>query len=225
MTVRVESMSFPLVEVLHRIREAVRPFSPAALFLLAEEGYRTTFELLVACLISVRTRDEVTVPVARRLFARARTAQALLELSAPELADLLRLASFAEVKAQRLVHIAERVAKEYEGVLPCDELVIRSFPGVGPKCANLVLGLACGIPRVAVDVHVHRVTNRWGLVQTRSPEETMRVLEEITPPEYWLDLNRWLVPFGKHICTGRLPRCSICVVRNFCQQVGVTDSR
>jgi endonuclease-3 len=111
------------------------------------------------------------------------------------------------------------------GTLPCDAELMRSFRGVGPKCANLVLGIACHQPLIGVDVHVHRVTNRWGYVQGRTPEHTMRALEAILPQPYWIEINRLLVPFGKHICTGTLPRCSICPVLDMCQQVGVKSHR
>jgi endonuclease-3 len=93
------------------------------------------------------------------------------------------------------------------------------------KCSNLVLGIACGQARVGVDVHVHRITNRWGYVNTNAPDRTSQVLEEILPREYWVEINKLLVPFGKHICTGTLPRCSTCPVLEFCQQVGVEAHR
>ncbi|HXT49180.1 MAG TPA: hypothetical protein VN717_11120, partial [Gemmatimonadaceae bacterium] len=95
----------------------------------------------------------------------------------------------------------------------------------GPKCANLALGVACGETRISVDVHVHRVTNRWGVVRTRTPEATMEALERILPKRYWIEINRLLVPFGKHVCTGRAPKCSTCPVLAYCRQVGVTTHR
>jgi endonuclease-3 len=100
-----------------------------------------------------------------------------------------------------------------------------SFSGVGPKCANLALGVACDQAGISVDVHVHRVTNRWGAVQTKTPEQTMHALERILPKRYWIEINRLLVPFGKHVCTGRLPKCSSCPVLEYCRQVGVTEHR
>jgi endonuclease-3 len=214
----------PTVALL-RIREAIRPFPPAALFALADEGFRSPFEQLVACLISVRTRDEATLVVARRLFARARTPAALVALPPAELAALLRPCAFAETKERALRALARRVLDEHGGRVPCDAVQLQGFYGVGPKCASLVLGIACGQPRVAVDVHVHRVVNRWGYVRTRTPEETMRALEAKLPQRYWVEINRLLVPFGKHLCTGRLPRCSICPVREMCQQIGVVAHR
>jgi endonuclease-3 len=114
---------------------------------------------------------------------------------------------------------------EYGGELPCDREVLLDLHGVGPKCANLVLGIACGEPFISVDVHVHRVCNRWGYVQTKSPEKTMAALQEKLPQSYWVEINSLLVPFGKHICTGVRPKCSTCPLLSMCQQVGVTGHR
>ena len=100
-----------------------------------------------------------------------------------------------------------------------------SFHGVGPKCANLVLAIACGRPAIGVDVHVHRVTNRWGVIRTRTPEQSVAALEGVLPKRYWIDINRLLVPFGKHVCTGSRPNCSTCPVLDMCRQVGVTAHR
>jgi endonuclease-3 len=115
--------------------------------------------------------------------------------------------------------------QEFGGELPCDTQIMMSFSGVGLKCSNLVVGIACGQLRVSADVHVHRVTNRWGYVQTPAPEVTSQALEARLPEKYWVEINRLLVPFGKHICTGRLPRCSTCPVLEYCQQVGVDQHR
>ena len=207
------------------IRDAVRPFPKAAMFELAEEGFNSPFEQLVACIISIRTLDEITLPTARRLFERARTPQAIGQLPAGEIEALIRASSFHERKAPQIRAIAQRVVEEYGGDLPCDREVLLSFAGVGPKCANLALGVACGEPFISVDVHVHRVTNRWGYVSATTPEGSMAALEAKLPRRYWIEINRLLVPFGKHICTGKLPRCSICPVLDMCQQIGVTAHR
>ncbi len=186
---------FDIDQVIRRIRVATRPFPKAAMFELADDGFSSPFEQLVACIISIRTRDEVTIPTARRLFARARTPLEASRLTSREIDQLIRACTFHERKTQQ------------------------------PKCANLVLGIACGQPRVGVDIHVHRVTNRWGYVRTRTPEQTSVALESKLPRRYRVEVNRLLVPFGKHICTGALPRCSECPVLEFCRQVGVERHR
>ncbi|MDP9363807.1 MAG: endonuclease III, partial [Chloroflexota bacterium] len=127
--------------------------------------------------------------------------------------------------AVQIREMARRVVEEFGGELPCDETVMRSFPGVGVKCANLALGVACGEPRISVDVHVHRIVNRWGYVRTTSPEQTTVALENVLPERHRIEINALLVPFGKHVCTGSAPRCSTCPVREPCRQIGVTTHR
>ena len=208
-----------------RIDEAIRPFQPAALFALATEGFNSPFDVLVACIISIRTMDEVTLPGARRLFALARTPLAMSQLTIAAIDDAIRPCTFHDAKARQIHDLARQVSATYGGILPCDARLLRSFRGVGPKCTHLVLGIACGQPCISVDIHVHRVTNRWGYVQGRTPEQTMAALETRLPQQYWIEINRLLVPFGKHICTGSRPRCSTCPVLDMCQQQGVQTHR
>ncbi len=216
---------FNIDDMLRRIEEAVKPYPKAALFELRDDGYTTPFQLLVACIISIRTRDEMMVVLARRLFAEASTPEQVAALPVERLDSLVHGCAFHEAKAYQIHAIARRVVQELGGELPCDFDVLTSFSGVGPKCANLVLGIACGKGGIGVDIHVHRVTNRWGYVSAPTPELTMVALESVLPHQYWVDINRLLVPFGKHICTGKLPACSTCPVLEYCRQVGVTRHR
>ncbi len=216
---------FDIDAVVRRVREAVRPFAAAALFELRDRGHGSLFEQLVACILSIRTRDEVTLPTALRLFAVARTPAEICRLTPARIDELVRAVSFHEAKAGQIHELACRAVEAFGGRLPCDVEVLTSFRGVGPKCAHLALGIACGQARIAVDVHVHRVTNRWGLVRARTPEKTMAALEQVLPRRYWVEINRLLVPFGKHVCTGVRPKCSACPVLEYCRQVGVTEHR
>ena len=221
----MQKQPFDIGVALDRIGQAVQPWPKAALFQLADEGYTSTFEQLLACIISIRTYDEVTLPVARTLFARARTPAAVGRLSWEELDALISPSTFHERKAHQILAIARQAEERFGATLPCDRDVLLSFAGVGPKCANLVLGVACGTPVISVDIHVHRVTGRWGYVKAATPEKTLTALEATLPERYWIDINRLLVPFGKHICTGKLPKCSTCPVLSMCGQVGVTSHR
>jgi endonuclease-3 len=221
----MDKKPFDIGLAVRRIRNAVKPWPKAALFELAENGFTTTFEQLVACMISIRTYDEVTLPVSRKLFERARTPEEISKLTYEELDAMISPSTFHERKASQILAIARQVLDEYDGDIPCDPEVLMSFSGVGPKCAHLVLGIACGEPFISVDVHVHRVTNRWGYVRATTPEKTMVALGEKLPKRYWIEINRLLVPFGKHICTGNLPHCSTCPVLEMCQQVGVKAHR
>lgn len=220
-----DKIPFDIDVVMQRVEDAVRPYPKAAMFELAERGFRSPFQQLVACMISIRTRDEESLPISLRLFEAAPTAADVAALSPDEIAVLIRPSSFYERKASQIHDIAARAVADYGGDLPCDEEVMRSFAGVGPKCSHLALGIACDVPVISVDIHVHRVVNRWGYVQTSTPEQTMLALEAKLPPPYWISINSCLVPFGKHICTGVRPWCSRCPVLDMCRQVGVTSRR
>jgi endonuclease-3 len=217
--------AFAIKLAMRDLEEAVKPYPKAAMFELADSGFASPFEQLVACVISIRTKDEVSLPTARRLFERARSPAAMVRLEPEEIDQLIRDCSFHERKAQQIHALAERLVEEYDGELPCERSLLLSFDGVGPKCANLALGVACGQPYISVDIHVHRVTNRWGYIQATTPEKTMAALEDKLPREYWLDINRLLVPFGKHICTGQRPRCSACPLLDMCEQIDVKNPR
>lgn len=216
---------FDIDGALSRIAAAVRPYPPAALFDLAAGGFNSVFQQTVACMLSIRTRDETTVVVARQLLERAGTPQQMRELSWEQLDSLIQASSFHAAKARQILTIAERAVREFGGELPCEREVLLSLPGIGPKCAHLVLGIACGQPYIGVDIHVHRVTNRWGYVHAGTPEATMAALEATLPRQHWIAINRLLVPFGKHVCTGTLPYCSTCPVLDMCRQVGVSRHR
>lgn len=216
---------FEIDRALSLIRVAVQPFPKAAMFELAAQGFRSPFQQLIACIISIRTYDEVSLPVAKRLLQQAATPAAMAQLSPEQINTLICDCTYHEPKSQQIWQIAQRIITEFNGELPCDYQTMVSFKGVGAKCANLALGIACGQPCISVDIHVHRVTNRWGYVQTQTPEKTLRALESHLPQRHWVEINELLVPFGKHICTGTRPRCSSCPVLDMCQQVGVAEHR
>jgi len=217
---------FDIDVAMERVREAVRAYPPAVLFRLSDEGFGSVFEIAAACIVSVRTLEEDTLAVSQRLFAVARTPEAVARLTEGELLRLLEGATFPEPKVRQIREIARIAVEEYGGALPCDEAKLLALPGIGPKCAALVLGIACGqVPHVPVDVHVHRVTNRWGIVSAKTPETTMAALDRTLPERYRLEINRLLVPFGKYVCTGTLPRCPECPLVTLCPKVGVSRAR
>jgi endonuclease-3 len=197
----------------------------AAMFDLRDRGFGSPFEQLVGSLISARTRDETTLAVCTRLFAEARTPEQFIALGLPGLTRLIHGAAFAEAKARDLLAIAETLVNDLGGVVPDTVEGLLRFRGVGPKIAALTLAVAFNRPAIAVDIHVHRVTNRWGYVATKTPEQTMAALTEKLPERYWVEINERLVPFGKHVCTGVRPACSTCALLSMCRQVGVTEHR
>lgn len=214
--------AYPLKKMLSLIEAAVKPYPKAAMFELQERGYTSLFEQLVSCVISIRTMDETTIPVSLRLFEKARTPEAMLQLSMEEIADLLYGSTFPGQKANTILAVVQAAAA---GHLQADFETLTAIKGIGPKCANLALGVASGTAAISVDIHVHRVVNRWGMVQASTPEKTLKALEELVPKNLCIDINRLLMPFGKHICTGTAPWCSKCPVYEWCERVGVTRHR
>jgi endonuclease-3 len=217
--------AFDIDRVIRLLRRAVEGFAPAAMFALREKGYGTLFQQVVACIVSIRTLDEVSLPAAVALLERAPTAEKMAELTEKEIDGLIRRATFHEPKARTIRLLAKRVVEEFGGELPCERETLLTFHGVGPKCAGLALGIACGQAHISVDVHVHRVVNRWGYVAEKTPEKTMAALEKQLPRKYWVELNSLLVPFGKHVCTFVRPRCETCPLLSMCRQVGVKETR
>ena len=213
---------FPIDTVLDRIEAAIAGFRPAAMFELKQKGYGSLYEQLISCIISIRTYDETSVPVSEKLFARARTPQEMVRLSETELIDLIADSTYPGQKAPNILALSQQIIDQHDGETPADFDKLTAFKGVGPKCANLALGVALDHPAISVDVHVHRITNRWGYVATKTPEKTMKALEAKLPRQHWVRINRLLVPFGKHICRGRYPKCSSCPVREWCARVGLT---
>lgn len=216
---------FDIDETFRRLRRAVEGLPKAAMFELRDRGHGSPFEQLVGSLISARTRDETTTAACERLFAVARTPEQLAALPEDELVRLLRGVTFPEPKARDLIALSRRIVAEHGGAVPDTPEGLMAFRGVGPKIAALTLAVGYGVPAVAVDVHVHRVTNRWGYVATPTPERTMLALMERLPRAYWVEINERLVPFGKWICTTDRPRCSTCPMLSMCRQAGVTVHR
>ena len=225
LTPKGAKLPFDIDEVMRRIRAAVADVPDAAMFALRDLGYDTLFQQLVACIISIRTTDEVSLPTALALLEQAPTPKDVVALDVNDIDAAIRSSTFHGAKAAQIHAIARRAVEEFGGDLPADTETLQSFAGVGPKCANLALGVARNVPRISVDVHVWRVVNRWGYVSGRTPEATLAALEPVLPKRYWIEINRRLVPFGKHICTGVRPKCSTCPVLEYCRQVGVTEHR
>lgn len=214
-----------------RVRELVRRLEDfrrtCRVTTLAEEqeASRSPFRLLVACVISLRTKDEVTAESSRRLFTVADTPHALAALDPATIAEAIFPAGFYNTKSKQLRSIGEILSTRYGGRVPGDEEALLALPGVGRKTANLVLGLGFGIPAICVDTHVHRISNRLGLVETASPDETEKALEKVLPRDLWIPINDLLVTFGQNRCHPTSPRCTECPLADLCPRIGVTRSR
>jgi endonuclease-3 len=183
------------------------------------------FRILVSCVISLRTKDEVTYPATERLFDRVRTPRDMVRLRESTIARLIYPAGFYRRKANQIRAICRMLIDRFDARVPDTIERLLELPGVGRKTANLVVTLGFGKPGICVDIHVHRITNRLGWVRTRNPDETERVLREVLPPRHWIPINETLVRHGQQVCTPLSPRCSICPVEPDCPRSGVTRSR
>jgi endonuclease III len=183
------------------------------------------YQVLISTLISLRTKDEVTTLASGRLFDRADAPEKMLRLSAAEIRRLIYPAGFYKRKAETILRVSRILLEQYSGRVPDDLEELLKFPGVGRKTANLVLTLGFGKPGICVDTHVHRISNRFGYVKTRSPDETETVLRQTLPKAWWIPINDILVAFGQGVCKPVSPWCSRCPVSKWCERIGVSHSR
>jgi len=186
---------------------------------------RDPFRVLISTMISLRTKDEVTLQASDRLYAIADTPSGIAGMSEEDISRAIYPAGFYKTKAKHIKQTAEILLEKYKGAVPQEEEALLSLPGVGRKTANLVLNLGFGIDAVCVDTHVHRISNRTGWVTAKTPEETEFALMEILPKKYWIPINELLVSFGQKICTPQSPRCSECSIYSFCIRKNVRRSR
>lgn len=183
------------------------------------------FAVLISTVISLRTKDDVTLHASERLLSRAPSARDMLDLTADEIADLIFPAGFYRRKAVQIRQIARTLVSEYDGNVPPDAELLMKLPGVGIKTANLTLNLGFGIDAICVDCHVHQISNRLGWIDTGTPEESEKVLQTVMPRRFWIPLNELLVSYGQEVCTSVSPRCSMCPENSVCPKNGVTRSR
>lgn len=183
------------------------------------------FRILVGCVISLRTKDEVTYPATERLFDRARTPREMVRLRESTIARLIYPAGFYRRKAGQIRAISRMLIDRFDARVPDTIDALLELPGVGRKTANLVVTLGFGKPGICVDIHVHRISNRLDWVRTRDPNETERALREVLPPRHWIPINETLVRHGQQVCTPLSPKCSMCPVEPDCPQRGVDRRR
>ena len=182
------------------------------------------FSVLISTVISLRTKDDVTLNASRRLLAEAPDPRAMLQLSEDRIADLIFPAGFYRRKAMQIRQISEILVSEYDGKVPSDAGLLMQLPGVGIKTANLTLNLGFGIDAICVDCHVHQISNRLGWIETKTPEESEKALQPVMPRRFWIPLNELLVSYGQEVCTSVSPKCSMCPENRSCPNVGVTRS-
>ena len=183
------------------------------------DDFRDPFFVLISTVMSHRTRDDVTYPAARKLFERFSTPEEMAEADTCEIEALIRDVGFYRVKSGRIREISGILLEKYDGRVPEDMESLLGLPGVGRKTANCVLAHAFLKDALAVDTHVHRISNRLGLVETKIPEETETELKNIFPQRYWRHVNLLLVKLGQNICRPISPRCGACALNDICPKI------
>ncbi len=192
---------------------------------LIADRTKNTFNILVSTIISLRTKDEVTTKASKRLFKKAFSFKDIQEMRTQEIENLIYPAGFYKTKAKRLKDMANIIENSLHGNIPDTMEDLLRLPGVGRKTANLVLTLGFNKPGLCVDTHVHRITNRFAWVSTKSPTETEFALKKVLPQKYWRKINDYLVSYGQTICRPISPFCSKCNLNNICPKINVTKKR
>ncbi len=177
------------------------------------------FLILITCLLSLRSKDSVTIHVCHDLFSLARTPEEITKLPLPKLKKIIFKIGFYNTKARVLHNVSKIILEKYNNQVPRTREELLTLPGVGRKTANLVLGLAYNIPAICVDIHVHRIANRLGIIKTKTPEQTEHALEKILPKKHWIIFNKLLVSWGQNICTPRSPKCPKCTIKHLCKKI------
>ena len=216
-------MGFPVSEVLAKVKKAVRGCRIPSVTVISQKN--DPFAVLVSCIISLRTRDEVTDPASARLLKLAKTPAQLMKLSNAKLEQAIYPAAFFRNKSQSLKKLCKDLVDNYEGRVPDKLEELLKLKGVGRKTANLTLILGYNKPGICVDIHVHRISNRWGYVKTKSPNETEMALRDKLPKCYWKGYNDLLVTFGQNICKPVSPFCGSCAIAEICPKIDVSKYR
>ena len=210
--------------IVHALREATKNLPDPSVTMVGKK-WKNPFLVLISCVLSLRTKDETTLPASERLFKRAQTPEAMLRLSVDEIEKLIYPVGFYKTKARNIHGICRDILDRFGGKVPDEIEPLLTLRGVGRKTANLVLTEGFGKLGVCVDTHVHRISNRLGYVKTKNPEETEWALRKNLPEEFWIEYNSLLVVWGQNICKPISPFCSRCPVKKYCRQAGVGSRR
>jgi len=205
------------LEILEILQKSVPSNSPSNI--LKNSFKRTPFTILIATLLSLRTKDEFTAKVCKILFSIANTPQEILDIPINRLEEIVKATGMYRKKARVIQEVSFTIIDRFNGVVPNSKKELLSIKGVGEKTANIVLNNAFNIPSIAVDTHVHRITNMLGFIDTKNNKETLKELERKVPKEYWSRLNFTIVSFGQTICLPRGAKCDICPIVPYCHSI------
>ncbi len=207
------------------LKREVRRWQEPIVGVVAKASRRDPFQILLSTVLSLRTKDQTTAEASARLFQHATTPQAMLAVPRRTIERAIYPVGFYRTKARHIHGICRDLLTRYGGQVPDTIEELLTLKGVGRKTANLVVTLGFRKPGICVDVHVHRISNRWGYIRTKTPEQSEQVLRRKLPQRYWMNYNDLLVPFGQNVCTPVSPRCSQCKLARYCERVGVGKSR
>lgn len=214
-----------ILQIIKLLKKNTTNFTPTLIDQIIDEYGKNPYLILIACILSLRAKDVSTIHVCRSLFSKAQTPCEMLKLSQARLEKIIFKSGFYKNKAKIIRSISSELLTKFDGTVPktYDELI--KINGIGPKTTNLVLGLAFDVPAICVDTHVHRISNRLGLIKTKTPEQTRIELEKILDKKYWIKWNKLLVTWGQNVCTPTSPKCSRCAISGYCSMIGVTRAR
>jgi endonuclease-3 len=206
-----------IIKKMERVLYDKKPYRLTALKQLQEEELGDPFKILIGTILSGRTRDETTTKVVKTLFKRFKNAKELAEGNLEEVKQIIHSIGFYNVKAKRIIEVSQLIVKRFDGKVPNSIEKLLELPGVGRKTANCVLVYGFNKPTIPVDTHVHRISNRIGLVNTKTPEKTEIELNNIINKKYWLRLNNIFVMYGQNICLPVAPKCELCELKKMCK--------
>jgi len=211
-------------QVIKILRQEMKDLPDPSVTLVGKR-WKSPYLVLISCILSLRTKDETTLPASERLFKLADNPQTMLKLKAKQIEQVVFPVGFYKTKAKNILGISRDIIEKFDEQVPDDIDTLMTMKGVGRKTANLVLTEGFGIPAMCVDTHVHRISNRFGYVETKTPDETEIVLREKLPKKHWMDYNALLVTWGQNRCRPISPKCSECGVKKYCSRVNVNVSR
>lgn len=214
-----------ILQILDYLEQATRDMPLPMSELISNEYGKNSYLILISCLLSLRARDTTTYPVSKELFKYVQTPKEMLQFPDDKLIEIIHPIGFYNRKAAILKDVSEQLIQKFNGQVPSSEKELLSIRGVGRKTANLVLSIAFDIPAICVDIHVHRLSNRLGIVSTKTPDQTEYALQKIVPKERWSSINRLLVQWGQNVCVPVSPKCSQCILAPICPKIGVAQHR
>jgi endonuclease-3 len=213
------------IQIIKRLQVVTSKMEAPAATQIVDQFGQSPYLILISCILSLRTKDTVSLPASLRLFKHAQTPQTMLKVPLHTIEELIYPTGFYRTKAKNIHAISKTIIEKFDSRVPSTQKELMSLQGVGLKTANLVLAEGFGIPAICVDTHVHRISNRLGLIKTKTVEQTEQALQKILPKEYWSQWNKLLVIWGQNICVPISPFCSKCPIADLCPRVGVEKSR